>query len=339
VHLYGRIRLSISKDLSMSNVVFDLNASLAHLRTLLAHLREIVACADQYQLQFLPPLLTKESDLQDDDSKERVLNFTGEEFHPQSVTLKDRLADLWGFSTPPHRLTNSLPRYLGHIAIPHEDRLRALNLIQKINAEKKRFSSLADQLHTESGFKDKRYRVTDTLIHYEIIEDTHNAELISRPILCTQDHQVHGVSNRWVSKPAQPKVALPFKETLDYIDANTHGHLILAIKRFEAAYPGSKYAIRYESPPNPEIRYQYVVPKEINVRGIALKRLANSSPLLVLHWDKHTAFKTKLNKLDVRYDPVTNVISVIKDKVKPTEPKRLLSTENWYGFPPKDTAL
>lgn len=322
----------------MSQLVFQLNASLANLRTLLAHLREIIAGSDQYQLQYLPPLLTKESDLKDDDTKERVLNFTGEEFHPLSVTLKDRLPDLWGFSTPPHRLTNSLPRYLGHIAIPHDDRLRASNIIQEINIEKQRFASLADQLHTDSGFKDKRYRTTDALIHFEIIEDTHNAELISRPILCSQDHHVHSVSNRWVSKPAQPKVALPFQETLELIDANTHGHLIHAIKRFESTYPGSKYAIRYESPPNPEIRYQYVVPKEVNVRGIALRRLANSSPLLVLHWDEHTTFSSKLNKLDVRYDPITKVISVIKDKVKPTEPKRLLSTENWYGFPPKDTA-
>lgn len=323
----------------MSSVVFDLNASLANLRTLLSHLRDIVASAEQYQLQYLPPLLAKESDLKDDDSKERVLNFTGNEFAPKSVSLKERLADIWGFTTPPHRMPNSLPRYLGHIAIPLAYRLRALNLINEINAEKQRFAALADQLHTESGFKEKHFRITDTLIHYEVIDDTDNAELIFRPILCSHDHHVHGVANRWVSKPAQPKVALPIQDTLDHLDHATQGHLVTAIKKFENAYPGSKYAIRYESPPNPEIRYQYVVPKEVNVRGIALRRLANSSPLVVIHWDEETTFKTQLNKLDVSFDPVTKVISVIKDKVKHTEPKRLLSTENWYGFPPKGTAI
>lgn len=330
---------SNSKDLSMSHVIFDINASLVNLRTLLSHLREIAASAEQYQLQYLPPLFTKESDFKDDDSKERILNFTGNEFEPKSVSLEERLADIWGFTTPPHRLTNSLPRYLGHIAIPVNNRLRALNLINEINAEKQRFAAFADQLHTKSGFKEKRYRITDALIQYQIIDHTDNAELIFRPILCSHEHHVHGVSNRWVNKPAQPKVSLPIQDTLDRLDHDTQANLVNAIKRFENAYPGSKYAIRYESPPNPEIRYQYVVPQEINIRGLALRRLANSSPLMVIHWDKETTFKTQLNKLDVSFDPVTKVISVIKNKVKHTEPKRLLSTTNWYGFPPKGTAI
>jgi len=340
VHLFARLLTSSPVwSRSMHDDVLKANALLTDIRTLLAELRSLCLLSDQHQVQYLAPLTTKESDLHDGGSPaERVLDFTGNEYAPVPVKLRDRINDIWGFTPPPHRLQNSLPRYLGHIAIPRDHTDKATTLIERTNEAKRLFGQLADRIHIQSGMKEKRYRVTDALIEYNIIDDSENAELITRPLIYTLHHEVAQVGNTWVSKPSQPKVGKYFQDTIDALDTGTHPILVDAIRAFEEKHPGSKYAVRYESPPSPEIRYKYQVESTVNVRGLHLRRLANSSPLLVLNWNDDTIFKSSLPKLDVTYDASTSVIAIVKKKHKANEPVRLLKTENWYGFPPKANA-
>ncbi|MBR7890290.1 hypothetical protein J9B83_15455 [Marinomonas sp. A79] len=318
----------------MSNSIQDCLNALAAIRVDTHTLRQVCLTALRYDIQYLPPLFSKDSNLTDDGPVERVLDFTGNEFSPIDVRLNDRINDVWGFTAPPNRVKSSLPRYLGYIALPKEYIDYATSLINSINDNKAQFLANGRQLHKEIGLKQDR--ITDTLIHSLIIEPTENFELITRPIIDTQHHKVTKVSNRWVIKPSQPKTAKPAEDTIATLETDGKYIIIEAIKQFEILHPGSKYAVRYENPPSPEIRFNYSVDTNINERGLALKRIANSSPLIVLNWDENTQFNGTLKPLDVDYNPTTNTFSVINRKHKENEPVRLLATENWYGFPVKN---
>ncbi|MCB5162982.1 hypothetical protein [Marinomonas algarum] len=312
-------------------MIHNIQTTLSDLTFALNELRQICLLCDHCNLQYLPPLFTKKSDL-DDSPYDRIIDFDGTQFTPQPVVLRERIKDIWGFSTPPNRLKNSLPRYLGHFALRPQDAEKGLKLIHTINELKKQFSVEATALFKEHGYVHKENRLTDALIDLDVITETDNAEMIIRPILSSYYDVVTKASNRWVTKPSQPWAAKTFEDAMALLEADDTPNPALsrAMQQFEAHYPNSKYAIRYENFPAPEIRYNYYT--DTKERGLGLKRIANASPLIICFWDNTERFDTSLQPLECRFNTTTNVISMANAKVKFTTPVRLLDTENWFGF-------
>lgn len=301
--------------------------ALSDLRLARSHFKELIAAAhESSEVQYIPALQFEE-----DENGDLNTTLKDSDYKPQHIDFVESIEDIYSFKAPERHATNSLPRYPGFVICKSEYSKEVIKAADNLNSKIDAFKECVSLL----GKQTFNYKVSKTnLLRRENVFDNENYELMTRPILRSENFPIEAMHFRWNCNHYSQPLKLTAEKFIEKVNNNAltdvKPYLAKALDAAKKLTPDTILVKRFYLPPTIKARFRYYSDEKWGNKNKWEKDVFPSTPLIVFSKSQNAKLKAKLPDLNVSIKFGTIIVnSEVSGRGSTPPPEKLIDELNW----------